>query len=82
MEEVVGNIWDNLSRLSEEDPQKYHELIEQSAKEHKLRQSQPEPHKCISVQTVSEKSSYLVMCTIFLKLLNKSLNVFRRVKPS
>merc|ERR1712038_1949477 len=48
--EAVGNMWENLTELSEKDPERYKELMEESAKENAKLNSAPLPHTCFSVK--------------------------------
>ena len=48
--ENIGNLWDQLSELHQKDPQKYQEVIEESAKEYAKLKLPPLPHTCILVR--------------------------------
>ena len=47
--EAIGNLWDHLTELSQKDPDKYKEIIDQSAKEYAKQQSAPLPHTCFHI---------------------------------
>jgi hypothetical protein len=46
----VGNLWDHLSELHQKDPNKYKEVIEESAKEYAKHKLPPLPNTCILAQ--------------------------------
>ena len=46
----IGNLWDNLTELQEKDPEKYKEVIQESAKEYARLKSPPMPHTCYQVK--------------------------------
>ena len=49
--EMVGNIWDNLTEMAEKEPDKYHEMIQQSKLHHqRMNSSPPVPHTCFRVK--------------------------------
>ena len=75
----IGNLWDQLSNLHQKDPDKYKEVIEESAKEYAKLKLPPLPHTCLLVKDVSSNTknnltTYLVfticMC-MFCTLLGK-----------
>ena len=48
---VVKNVWDQLTLISENDPEKYEEIIRQSTEDVKKSKILPIPHCCLKVQT-------------------------------
>lgn len=48
----LTTLWDNLTKLSMEDPDKYRKLMEGSAEEHRKLQTLPLPHTCIKVDSL------------------------------
>ena len=46
----IGNLWDQLSNLHQKDPDKYKEVIEESAKEYAKLKLPPLPHTCLLVK--------------------------------
>ena len=48
--ENIGNLWDQLSELHQKNPQKYQEVIEESAKEYAKLKLPPLPHTCLLVR--------------------------------
>lgn len=50
--EVIGNIWDNLTELEKNNPEKYEELIKESKKEYEKLHCAPMPHTCFYIQEV------------------------------
>ena len=48
---VVKNVWDQLTLISENDPEKYEEIIRQSTEDVKKSKTLPIPHCCLKVQT-------------------------------
>lgn len=46
----IGNLWDNLTELHQKNPQKYKEIIEESAKEFAKTKLPPLPHTCLLVK--------------------------------
>ena len=48
--ENIGNLWDQLSELHQKDPQKYQEVIEESAKEYAKLKLPPLPHTCLLIR--------------------------------
>lgn len=49
----IGNLWDQLSDLHQKDPDKYKEVIEESAKEYAKLKLPPLPHTCLLVRDSS-----------------------------
>ena len=43
----LGNLWDHLTELHHKDPNKYKEVIEESAKEYAKLKLPPLPHTCV-----------------------------------
>ena len=56
----IGNLWDQLSDLHQKNPQKYQQVIEESAKEYAKLKLPPLPHTCLSVKDSSGKTDYFV----------------------
>ena len=63
--EVIGNLWDQLTELSQKDPNKYKEVIEESAKEYAKLKSAPLPHTCFHI---NEKVKFVLnlLCSLIL----------------
>ena len=58
--ENIGNLWDQLSELHQKDPQKYQEVIEESAKEYAKLKLPPLPHTCILVREKGNHIGYFI----------------------
>lgn len=52
----IGNLWDQLSDLHQKDPDKYKEVIEESAKEYAKLKLPPLPHTCVLVRDETKPS--------------------------
>ena len=48
--EAIGHLWDQLTELSRNDPNKYQEVIQESAKEYAKLKTAPLPHTCFNIQ--------------------------------
>lgn len=48
---MVQNVWDNLTTLSEKDPEKYSEIVRQSAEDVKKAKTLPIPQFCLKTRT-------------------------------
>ena len=59
----LGNLWDHLTELHHKDPNKYKEVIEESAKEYAKLKLPPLPHTCVLAR--DKVKQYLPFMYIF-----------------
>ncbi len=64
--EAIGHLWDQLTELSRKDPNKYQEVIQESAKEYSKLKTAPLPHTCFHIQ---EKVATIICNTTMLNLI-------------
>lgn len=55
----IGNLWDQLSDLHQKDPEKYKEVIEESAKEYAKLKLPPLPHTCVLVRDENQVTFFV-----------------------
>lgn len=48
--DAIGNLWENLTDLSQRDPDRYQEIIKESTKEYAKLKSAPLPNTCFYVK--------------------------------